>query len=928
LGVDWAEYGGAFSSDGTKYFAIADRYLVPADYFALHSFSLSTPWDISTMTYDSIELSVDESLHSGARALHISDDNTRLYILGEEGNWITQYLMSTPKDLSTATLEGRFEINFWDGVPQDMDISSDGTKLYILTEFGSDLFTFTLSTPWDVTTATCDGNRRNLYHPDVEDISRWAATNAAIFSPDGTSLYVSVEERNPSTFKIYQLTCSTPWDINAAPIAGELVVNSEMHGIYISPDGTKFFGTSIGTDAISEYTLGTPWDITSSVSGGTPLATTSTSDSPVGLKFKPDGTEMYVMCRNRTADFAELEQYTLSTAWDITSATLTNSHNFNYLQGDSSQIYGIDISSDGTKLFMTHAYDAFYEFDMSTPWDISTVRDEDMITGREYNVLSNNSTSGWNSGSTRAESFNFDNDWFHWIWCEPMEDVSDKTLISVGSEKGPAGEDGQGDGWFLMLRGRGIRYVSEVNNPYNPYDSGISISDSFGTHRNEIAFVCRNNSDLIDDEILLFSEEYQRLQRYLICVQWDSTLGRMGISVNGSPFEWHTVTNTPSNPTSNTGDNQWMYTNMGLYGSNTGYKFQGNIGQAVHGDVLLADGDISFFYNSGNGFTYHDLYDKPNWWIDDTDVSVITWLDASDGQWLSTGSSEGEIITNPTDGQSVSAWVNNSGTMPSWRNAANITYRENAFNGLSVARVTGAVNVGTQGNAISDFSNVGMFWVTANIANSSTDTFFSSTDTSSARIRLYNSTVDDGPIATFYPDGGTELTLTQGVGNNPEAGEIVIRGIFKDGTSVKAYYNSEIVDTGTLDVDSFVVDESWIFCNDMTMVDGLNADIGEVIFIQGGLNDFTVEQVIDSLVLKWKGIEATPTPTPTVTPTVTATISLTPTVTPTTTVTPTITPTNTVTPTVTATVTPTLTVTPTVTATVTPTITVTPTVSG
>ena len=78
------------------------------------------------------------------------------------------------------------------------------------------------------------------------------------------------------------------------------------------------------------------------------------------IKFKPDGTEMYLMQSGKT------QQWTLSTPWDPTSATLTFT-DVNFVKGDA-----MFISSDGTKIFWLLSNQLYFG-SLGTPWVLSTV---------------------------------------------------------------------------------------------------------------------------------------------------------------------------------------------------------------------------------------------------------------------------------------------------------------------------------------------------------------------------------------------------------------------------------------------------------------------------------------------------------------------------------------------------------------------------
>ena len=65
-------------------------------------------------------------------------------------------------------------------------------------------------------------------------------------------------------------------------------------GIYVSPNGTKMYISGSTGDGVDEYTLSTPYDPTSATA--THFFSTGSQDLiPTDLFFKPDGTKMFVL---------------------------------------------------------------------------------------------------------------------------------------------------------------------------------------------------------------------------------------------------------------------------------------------------------------------------------------------------------------------------------------------------------------------------------------------------------------------------------------------------------------------------------------------------------------------------------------------------------------------------------------------------------
>jgi len=163
-------------------------------------------------------------------------------------------------------------------------------------------------------------------------------------------------------------------------------VASDPFDVFFKPDGTKLF--IVRASSVYQYTLSTPWLLSSAnIAGGTFLSTASVDTGCTGLFFKPDGTRMFI-CGTTSAINAttgssvtgedRVYQYSLSTAWDVTTATLlSGSRRFANadagLPAAETTPAAIHFNSDGTQFFMLGSTnDAVYQYSLSTAYDVST----------------------------------------------------------------------------------------------------------------------------------------------------------------------------------------------------------------------------------------------------------------------------------------------------------------------------------------------------------------------------------------------------------------------------------------------------------------------------------------------------------------------------------------------------------------------------
>ncbi len=158
------------------------------------------------------------------------------------------------------------------------------------------------------------------------------------------------------------------WDVSTAVFLQSFSISAQdtnPAGIFFKPDGLKMYMVGESNDRIFEYDLSIAWDITSAVFLQSFL-TTGQSSNPIGLFIKPDGLQVFIV----DAANENMFNYTLSIAWDITTASFTKSF---LLSGQDGTPVGMFIRADGLKMYMVGLVnDRVYEYDLSIPWDIAT----------------------------------------------------------------------------------------------------------------------------------------------------------------------------------------------------------------------------------------------------------------------------------------------------------------------------------------------------------------------------------------------------------------------------------------------------------------------------------------------------------------------------------------------------------------------------
>jgi sugar lactone lactonase YvrE len=186
------------------------------------------------------------------------------------------------------------------------------------------------------------------------------------FKPDGTKMY-----RVNTSSIIYQYTLSTPWDVSTASYDSKSFdmrgTCTNVHNFYIGNSGDTLFAASETDDYVYQFDLTTSWDISSAGYSNNSYLHPSTDPRLWGITFSADGKTMFTSdfgCADT------IWQSNLSTAWDLDTASDAEKSFNTQDQGVSGS--AIFLSPDGDKLYQVNSNDNIYQYGLDTPNDIST----------------------------------------------------------------------------------------------------------------------------------------------------------------------------------------------------------------------------------------------------------------------------------------------------------------------------------------------------------------------------------------------------------------------------------------------------------------------------------------------------------------------------------------------------------------------------
>jgi len=198
-----------------------------------------------------------------------------------------------------------------------------------------------------------------------------AGANVSLTIADsGTKMYLASNNSGDSQAG-YQYTLSTAYDVSTASYANKTYnswSSADIRGMKVKNDGEYFYRISdqTGNKVIKRYTASTDYDI-STLGSSQSYTYSGVQSGGKDVDLSADGTKMYGL-----ADNATVYQYTLSTPWQISSGVSSASKSFSCSSQDNAP-RSFMITNSGTKLrFLGQANKKIYTYTLSTAWDIST----------------------------------------------------------------------------------------------------------------------------------------------------------------------------------------------------------------------------------------------------------------------------------------------------------------------------------------------------------------------------------------------------------------------------------------------------------------------------------------------------------------------------------------------------------------------------
>ena len=243
--------------------------------------------DFTFLSYNNVNFSiVAES--SDTDGIFFKPDGTRMYIIDPTTDKVYQYALTTPWNLSTAVHRNiEKSVNSEDTTPNGVSFSSDGTKMYILGYIGKDVNQYTLTTPWNVSTASFDTVSFSTTNQDTE-------SQSILFNDNGTRMYMV----GATTGGIYEYSL-TAWDLSTASYSNKnfnfTTWGKNTQDAQFNANGSKLIVVNTVNNSLYQYSLSTPYDISTLSNDLDTFNLTDQESDPQALFWGKNNEKIYIV---------------------------------------------------------------------------------------------------------------------------------------------------------------------------------------------------------------------------------------------------------------------------------------------------------------------------------------------------------------------------------------------------------------------------------------------------------------------------------------------------------------------------------------------------------------------------------------------------------------------------------------------------------
>ena len=234
-GQESAPAGIFFKPDGLS------MYVIGSTGDDVNEYVLSVAWDVSTAAFVRTSVLIGET---GPTGVFFKPDGLSMFVIGSTNDTVREFSLSTAWNISSITFVRDFSVTAQDSVPQDLWFRPDGTKMYMIGSTNDRVYEYNLSTAWNISTAS--------FLQFFSVAAQETTPTAIVFNGDGTKMYVL----GATGADITRYSLSTPWNISTATVFNNFYIGfqeSSPNGLFINFDTDTAYVVGTGSDTVFQY---------------------------------------------------------------------------------------------------------------------------------------------------------------------------------------------------------------------------------------------------------------------------------------------------------------------------------------------------------------------------------------------------------------------------------------------------------------------------------------------------------------------------------------------------------------------------------------------------------------------------------------------------------------------------------------------------
>jgi len=198
-------------------------------------------YNFSGASYDSVSFSVSGQ-DADPYGLFFRSDGAKMYVAGDAGNDINEYNLSTPWTVSSASYSQNFSVASQESAPNGVFFKTDGTKMFIVGNTGNNVYEYALSSAWVVSSAS--------YTRSFSVASQTTGPQGLFFSSDGLNMVVAGGANVnkyvlSSAFDISSASYSQAFTVSSQ--------EGDPQALFFKSDGTKMYVLGSSSDTVYQY---------------------------------------------------------------------------------------------------------------------------------------------------------------------------------------------------------------------------------------------------------------------------------------------------------------------------------------------------------------------------------------------------------------------------------------------------------------------------------------------------------------------------------------------------------------------------------------------------------------------------------------------------------------------------------------------------